>query len=143
MFMIVYRYLSEDEYKNIIEKRLDKIGNTFNSKELSNTFHYKKNEKYLHFYKKEESMEKMKMYRLRDGKDYYFCKFNIPFHVLIRGMGTGFYDGRGYDDIDAVREYIVKVKNFDPEWLVEAKFDEWKHTINENLAKNENEIEWE
>ena len=141
--MIVYRYLSAEEYKNIVEKNLDKIGNTYDSKSLSNTFHYKKNEKYLHFYKHEESMNKMKMLRVRDGQDYYFCKFDIPYRILFWGIGTGYYDGRGYYDIDAVREYIVKVKNFNPEWLLEAKFDEWKHDINVNIEKNNPEIEWE
>ena len=79
--MIVYRYLSEEEYKNIIEKKLDKIGNTFDSKKLSNTFHYKKGERYLHFYKKEESMKKMQSMRVRDGKDYYnFSK--VPYYDI-------------------------------------------------------------
>ena len=87
--MKVYRYLCEQEYNNILSRKLDEVGTVYANVNPSNSFRYKRDERYLHFYKNKESMQEMhKIYKL-DGKDYYFCEFDIPFRVLVHGIGTG------------------------------------------------------
>ena len=140
--MKVYRYLCEQEYKNILDKKLDEIGTVYANVTPSNSFRYKRNERYLHFYKNRESMKEMqKIYRL-DGKDYYFCEFDIPFRILVHGIGTGYYSARGYDvDYEGHREYIVNMKKFSPDWLKSAELDKDKHVLVEREKGFEQEKE--
>jgi hypothetical protein len=140
--MKVYRYLCEQEYKNILEKNLDEVGSVCASKNPSNSFRYKRDERYLHFYKSKESMKEMqKLYKL-DGKDYYFCEFDIPFRILAHGIGTGYYSARGYDvDYEGHREYIVTMKKFNPDWLKGAELDKEKHALVEKEKGFEQERE--
>lgn len=129
--MKVYRYLCEQEYKNIMGLHLDKIGREYQSKTLSNTFKYKKGEKYLHFFKDKEAVEEIKKIYRNDGKDYYTCTFDIPLLTLLKGMGKGFYESSGYDFFyEEKREFILNVKDFNPKFLIDAEFDEEKHRKN-------------
>lgn len=152
--MLVYRYLCEEEYNDIMNLKFDNIGanNSFKKDALSpkfkiglskknkvkpssiyNNFKYKDGEKYFHFFKELDAMEKMQSLYMKDGKDYYFCSFDIPFHILIKGIGKGYYETSGYDfDYDVQREYIVNVKDFNPKWIREVILDEKKHNYNQN-----------
>lgn len=141
--MKVYRYLCEEEYNNILNSNLDKIGHEYHGKKLSNTFNYKQGEKYLHFFKNKKSISEIQKIYRKDGKDYYICTFNIPILILLKGMGKGYYETRGYDTYcESKREFILNVKDFKPEFLIDAKFDEDKHLVNEfNKQVEENGIE--
>ena len=126
--MLVYRYLCEEEFQNIVNLRLDEIGTVYYGKKVSNSFRYKKDEKYLHFYKDKKNMNEMRLLRLRDGKEYYYCTFDIPVSVLAHGIGTGYYcSRRGDRDYEHIREFIVMAKKFNPKWLIDAEFDQDKH----------------
>lgn len=140
--MKVYRYLCEQEYNNILSRKLDEVGTVYANVNPSNSFRYKRDERYLHFYKNKESMQEMhKIYKL-DGKDYYFCEFDIPFRVLVHGIGTGYYSARGYDvDYEGHREYIVSMKRFKPDWIKSAELDKEKHDIIEKSKAIEQERE--
>lgn len=103
----------------------------------SNSFgiRYRKDQKYLHFFKNKEDMNDMRMLYLKNGKEYYFCTFDIPYRILLIGKGHGYYYGYGYDTYplpETKREYIVNAKNFSPKWLIDAQLDEYKHNYIEN-----------
>lgn len=141
--MIVYRYLCEDEYKNIMSLNFDKIGGVYQNHGVSNTFRYKKNERYLHFFKNVDDMETIRELYLKDGKEYYYCSFDIPFGVLLTKMGKGYYYGSGYDiDYISKREFALPVSDFNPKWLRDAIFDEKKHEINlKNKSSKDNTLD--
>lgn len=134
--MIVYRYLCEQEYKDLVGGHLEKIGGVYAGKGVSNTFNYKRNERYLHFFKNKTAIEEMKWLYRNDGKDYYTCSFDVPFLTLLKSMGKGFYKSTGYDiDYTEIREFAVPVKDFNPKFLIDAQLDEEKHL--RVLAENE------
>lgn len=140
--MKVYRYLSAEEYEKIINNQVEKLGNIFYGKELANNFRYKKDERYMHFFKHKESMKEMQQLYYKDGKDYYFCCFDIPFRVLVHGIGTGCYTASGYDvDCEYHREFIVPVKKFKAEWLKVAEFDKHKHNLIKIFKERQEKIE--
>ncbi|MBQ8425047.1 MAG: hypothetical protein IJX17_03385 [Clostridia bacterium] len=140
--MLVYRYMCKDEYDNIMKLDFDKVGGVYAPKGVSNTFKYKRDERYLHFFKEMDDMEVMQKFYLKDGKDYYFCSFDIPFTVLLKTMGKGYYEPRGYDmDYASKREYAIPVSEFNPKWIQDAILDEKKHEINENAKQFENNKE--
>lgn len=126
--MLVYRYLCEEEFNNIINLKLDELGNVYHGKKMYNSFRYKKDERYLHFYKEKESMKEIRLLRLRDGKEYYYCTFDIPVSVLAHGIGTGYYCARsGTKEYVHIREFIVMSKKFNSKWLINAELDQDKH----------------
>lgn len=134
--MKVYRYLCEEEYNNIINSNLDKLGHNYHGKGLSNTFNYKDGERYLHFFKDKKAIKEIRKIYRNDGKDYYTCTFNIPLLTLLKGMGKGYYETSGYDTFyQTEREFILNVKDFKPEYLIDAEFDKDKH--DDNLLKKE------
>ena len=93
---------------------------------MSNTFkrRYKKGEKYLHFFKEKKSMQEIKKIKNNDDKNYYYCTFDIPIHILLKGIGTGYYESSGYDVMyKELREFIINVKEFNPKWFIDAEFD--------------------
>ena len=103
--MLVYRYLCKEEYDNIMKLNFEEVGSVYTPKIASNTFRYKKDERYLHFFKNIDDMEVMQNLYLKDGKDYYFCSFDIPILKLLTRMGSGYYHARGYDlDYESKRE---------------------------------------
>lgn len=127
--MIVYRYISEEELKNILSGNIDDIGfETRGFKNYSNNFHYKFNEKYLHFYKNKEDMNRIKNIYKDYKQTFYFACFDIPFPYLLVGKGHGTYETwHGYDSLtENVREYIVNTKHFKKEWLKKYKKDTTK-----------------
>jgi len=133
--MRVYRYLTESELNNMLAKNYDKLGRCFiNTRKikdrLANTFRYKGGEKYLHFFKDKESMERIKRIRMDQNKangitlTYYYCEFEINPIVLFFAAGKGFYNeydenGNRTAKISEVREYAVKAKHFNRDWLVD------------------------
>lgn len=140
--MIVYRYLCEDEYKNIMNLEFDKVGGVYEPKGASNTFHYKRDKRYLHFFKNPDDMEIMQNFYLKDGKNYYFCSFDIPTLKLITRMGSGYYTARGYDlDYDTKREFAIPVDEFNPKWIRDAILDEKKFEINQKFNDKNNQNE--
>ena len=132
--MIVYRYLCKEEYDNIMKLDFENVGGTYTPRTASNTFRYKRDKRYLHFFKNPDDMEIMQNFYLKDGKDYYFCSFDIPTLKLITRMGSGYYTPRGYDlSYDAKREYAIPVDEFNPKWIRDAILDEKKHEINQKF----------
>lgn len=138
--MIVYRYMCKEEYDNIMKLDFDNVGGVYKTREASNTFRYKRSEKYLHFYKEMEDMEVMQHFYFKDGKDYYYCSFDIPVSVLLKSMGKGYYLSSGYDvDYIEKREFAIPVSKFNPKWIREAILDEKKHEMLNKFNKNLNE----
>lgn len=116
--MKVYRYLCEDELVKILNESQD-VGSYFPAKtsESPNNFNYK-NAKYIHFYKNANAMlEAQKMYR-KVPKTFYFCEFNIPYHVLMFHAGKGIYAPHGYqDNYTCEKEFAILAEKFKPSWL--------------------------
>ena len=132
--MIVYRYLCKEEYDNIMNLKFDKVGSVYAQTGVSNSFHYKRDRRYLHFFKNPDDMEIMQNFYLKDGKDYYFCSFDIPMLKLIQRMGRGYYTARGYDlDYESKREFAIPVDEFNPKWIRDVILDEKKHEINQRF----------
>ena len=72
----------------------------------------------------------MLSYLYRKLKDnYYFCEFDIPFHVLAMHGGKGYYPASGYDNRCVLKEYAISADSFDPSWLVEYTLDTQRNTI--------------
>lgn len=133
--MRVYRYLSEEELNKILSRDTADLGTKgVRRRPLANTFKYNKKERYLHFFKNSEDMRKIKNIRMRHDKKnnkktkYYFCTFEIHPTVLFFAAGTGFYaEGRIPGEIGVVREYAIKTKHFNPDWLIEYVRDDVKN----------------
>lgn len=118
--MIVYRYTSEEELINILEKKTDNLGGHF-SNSNSNTFKYNPNERYMHFFKKTEDLEHIRKLHNRSNPDtnFYYCAYEIPVVQLILSAGTGYYESSGYDTYyTSAREFAIISKKFNPDWLV-------------------------
>lgn len=124
--MIVYRYLTSEELKNILAGDLSKIGSVYNVEVPTNTHKYKKNVRYLHFFKNLRDFPLIQNFaKSPEGK--FICKFNIPLRTLRTQMGIGTYDclRGGYDcDVERVKEFAVEVKKISPDCLVDFIFDE-------------------
>lgn len=133
--MKVYRYLSEEELNKILSGDTKDLGRCYtifivNKKKVVSTFNYEKGEKYLHFFRKKEDMERIR--RIHRGNDnvnnvkrqYYYCTFDIHPTILWFAAGKGFYNNYDENDkrvkgITPVKEYAIKTKHFNPNWLVE------------------------
>lgn len=125
--MKVYRYLNDRELRAILCDFKDHIGSYFNhGDKLANTHKYQINTRYLHFFKNKSAIEYIKQYHKNDNRDFYICTFDIPKEILAKGLGKGTYETKGGDDqvLTTEKEFIVKVDDFDCEWLVEYKKDE-------------------
>lgn len=117
--MRVYRYLSKEELRNILENHTENIGSFFSrNKNNPNTHRYHENEKYIHFYKNSESMQDIRsVYRAFDN-DFYFCAFEIPITVLLVCRGKGFYPAHGFaENHTTITEYAVPVSSFKTNWF--------------------------
>ena len=124
--MKVYRIMTERELNNILAENYAEIGSCYNNKSYkgSNNHHYKKNIKYLHFFKYKSSLSYMEQY-LRKSYQYYVCCFDIPYSVLIKGLGKGNYELPGMDYLTiSQREYIVPSLSMKKQWLISYE----KHT---------------
>ena len=136
--MKVYRYLREKELNNILNGKVDEIGNTYSNKN-SNNFNYAPNKKYLHFFKNVADLNhirKIKIGNINEGvykySTFYYCAFEIPKLVLFFAAGKGFYTSSGYDvDHVSAREYAILVDNFNPQWLQSYVKDNLKQPFNE------------
>ena len=129
--MKVYRYLSERELNNILNKDTSQIGARFAWHNLGvNTHEYKHDENYLHFFKNKESMDEIReMYRYYP-QNFYLCEFEIPKLVLYFAAGTGYYKAHGYDfESTELTEYAIRVSKFNPNWLKEYTLDKDKQKI--------------
>lgn len=135
--MVVYRYLSEEEFKNIVSGNIKNTGNVFYNANLSNTFRYKRDEKYLHFFKKIKDFPKIQAIR-RDYGGKFLCKFDIPLRILITRAGKGYYDStkKGYVyDYDMVREFAVESKKMETEFLIDFVYDKFCNMTVEQAEK--------
>lgn len=124
--MLVYRYLNDRELRAILCDFKDHIGSYFNhGDKLANTHKYQINTRYLHFFKNKSAIEYIKTYHTKDNRDFYICTFDIPKEILAKGVGKGTYEsGKGYDTyLVKEKEFVVKVDDFDCEWLVAYELD--------------------
>lgn len=139
--MLVYRYMCEEEYNNIMKLNFEEVGGVYEPKGASNTFRYKRDERYLHFYKDPDDMKIMQNFYFKDGKEYYFCSFEVPLPMLLKRMGKGYYESSGYDyDYIEKREYSIPVSEFNPKWIRDAILDEKKHEANQKFADIKQDI---
>lgn len=54
----------------------------------------------------------------------FICKFDIPFHILLRYMGEGYYEPSGYDiPYETIIEFAIPVDKIKPEFLRACAFD--------------------
>lgn len=130
--MRVFRYLHENELNKLLSGNTFDLGVEYgNHKNIrNNTFKYKAGISYLHFYKKPEAMQMLSyLYRNLDG-NFYFCEFEIPFHVLALHGGEGYYPASGYDNTTVLKEYAISAANFDSSWLKKYTLDTKRQTLN-------------
>ena len=129
--MKVYRYLSKDELNSILSGKTENLGNIFVHKQgvRKNTHKYQPNTKYLHFFKNHDSMKMMSYLYRNIDTPFYFCTFEIPFHVLALHGGNGYYPASGYDNITVLKEYCVSVDKFNPTWLKDHEPDTERNQI--------------
>ena len=140
--MKVYRYLTEEELNKILLKDSSGLGSCYVStrfiKRLANNFRYQKGEKYLHFFKNKADMKRIRRIRREHDKYfnrdlvYYYCTFDIHPTVLFFAAGKGWYNnydenGRRTMKTTTVREYAIKTKHFNPDWLIEYVRDDVKN----------------
>ena len=133
--MKVYRILTEQELNNLLAENYAEIGSYYNNKSYkpSNNHHYKKDIKYMHFFKHKSSLSYMEQY-LNKAYQYFICCFDIPYSVLIKGIGKGNYELSGMDYLTiSQREYIVPSKCMKKEWLV--SYIKHKDSTCENLIR--------
>lgn len=123
--MIVYRYLSEWEFKKILTNQIAQTGTVYDNVKLSNTFKYKKGVPYLHYFRRLKDFPKIQAIR-RDANGKYLCKFNIPVRILLTRAGKGYYDATRsgyYPEIDSVKEFAVESSKMNSEYLVDFVYD--------------------
>ncbi len=130
-YMLVYRYLSENELNNIKAGKVENIGKIMNTEYIRqnklNTHHYRADTKYLHFFRNKDDIRLIKPEYYGIKCPFYYCTFDIPRAVLFFARGYGRYIPSGYDvDYYTVREYAIPTTAFDPKWLVSAKLDKDK-----------------
>lgn len=137
--MKVYRYLSQEELKKILNNDIESLGTYGKKYEIYNSHHYKSEEKYLHFFKKKSAMEHIRnIYRKLDD-DFYFCTFDIPIVKLALHFGRGCYYGYGYDyDCEYELEFALPVSQFKSEWLKSFEKDE-RNRSSSQIIKEDNE----
>lgn len=134
--MKVYRYLSEKELNNILQGNTGQIGGFYANKRFNimgnktkvNNHRYNPKERYLHFYKNISDIEHIRNeLKLFEG-NFYFAEFEVPALVLFFAAGKGYYNTmHGYDYFfESIKEYAVKVKNFNPNWLMSYTMDKDK-----------------
>ena len=128
--MKVYRILSSNELKYILDEKTHLLGASCENFPIYNTHIYNKNKKYMHFFLKQKSLNYF--YNLPNYN--YECTFNIPISILIRHKGYGFYpsknesENRGYDSISKkVCEFAIPAEMFNSKWLVSYKKVERKN----------------
>ncbi len=125
--MKVYRCLSKNELKNILDGQVENLGNSFSDHpELSNTHIYHQGKKYIHFFLTKKSCKYL--LEIRDIADYeYICTFNIPLAKLVKYRGKGYYYienpkyTHGYDNLPAIKtinEFAIDSAIFEPNWLI-------------------------
>ena len=136
--MRVFRYLHENELNKMLScNTMDlgvEYGNYKNTR--NNTFKYKSGINYLHFYKKQESMQMLSyLYKNLDG-NFYFCEFDIPFHILALHGGEGYYPASGYDNITVLKEYAISSDSFDPSWLKSYTLDTNRESLQFSEAES-------
>ena len=124
--MKVYRYLNDRELRAILCDFKDHIGSYFNhGDKLANTHNYKINTRYLHFFKNKSAIKYIKQYHINDFREFYICTFDIPKEILLKGVGKGTYETSDGDEHELIteKEFVVKVDDFNCEWLVDYQKD--------------------
>ena len=122
--MKVYRLMEGAELDHFLNKRQNCFGAYFYSGEgWYNFFRYKPNKKYVHFYLKKASLKHIeRVYKpfhiANKNKSFYECVFEVPFKVLLHGMGCGYYFE---DRIHWAVEFAVEAQKIKPEYLVDFK----------------------
>ncbi len=125
--MEVYRYISEEELNKIKADDMKTLGRIYNEGCESNTHKYRQDVYYVHFFKSLKNIQRIQMInQYRPGK--YIAKFDIPFSLIIRSMGFGYYKSpkysSGYDYlVDKVFELAVESEKLKPSYFVDAVKD--------------------
>lgn len=123
--MIVYRYFTYEELKDILADRVEKIGTVYNTQRQENTHKYKPNVRYLHFFKHLRDFPVIQKFASSpEGR--FIGKFDIPLRKLLSSKGKGFYDNLqgGYDyGAEQVKEFAVEASKIHSEYLVDFVFD--------------------
>lgn len=137
--MKVYRLLSEEELKLILEGKTSALGEYFGDG-FSNTHKYNKRERYMHFFFKRDDCEYIKKIhgKPREGASRFIAEFNIPLKKIIGHIGRGFYCPKqgGYDYLyDTCYELALPVRIFSQYWL--TKYEK----VEENKMAAENQPE--
>ena len=121
--MEVFRYLTLEEILDYVNGRFDKIGRSFSRGEAHNTHRYKPDQKYVHFFKNIRDLETMQRFKGHD-QEMLIAKFDIPFSTLVKHMGVGYYESRGYDtDRDTVREFAIPTSKLKEHYFVSCAKD--------------------
>jgi len=124
--MKLYRYLTEEELNDIKANNIENIGSFYNSKNYKkiNTHHYKKDVRYLHFYFDKKEIARIDSLGFKGSSVCYICEFEIPFYVIFKYIGIGYYESHGYQiDTDSVFEVALPVKKFKQKYLTSYEKD--------------------
>lgn len=132
--MKVYRVVDKKELIKIINKKTNCLGTDSLKFSCFNTHKYRENEKYMHFFLNKKPINLLPKH---NGQNY-LCTFNIPFSLLLKHIGFGYYpsknekENRGYNSVELkVVEFAISASKFNPNWLVGVQKLE---------TKNKNEI---
>lgn len=121
--MKVYRFMSEEELKLILNGENQKLGKYW-SNSAGNNHRYKKGKKYIHFFAKEQSIEYIIQTRKILEKfptNSYVCEFDIPIIHLLGHYGKGRYlELKGYEYVSK-GEYAIMADKFNCKWLTKYK----------------------
>jgi len=122
--MLVYRLCKEEEIKEILDTRKFKnVGKSFKINASANTHKYIDKEKYLHFFNKKDDV----LY-FNTPSGYFICTYDIPYKLLDRFNGIGFYFDRvKFRTLEQVIEYAIPINYISFENLV--KIEEIKDDI--------------
>ena len=104
--MLVYRICGIEEINNILsDKNFNNVGKKCSIRRNINTHLYKEDKKYLHFFKEFSSI-----FYFNVDNDKYICVYDIPFYLLDKSKGFGFYpDLFEFKCIKSIREYAVEI----------------------------------
>lgn len=133
--MLVYRYLSKTELKNILNNNTANIGSIYDRTKYKyrNNHKYKSNQNYVHFFLNQSDYFRIRNLHQDNPDDFYICSFDIPTQILKKYKGYGLYEGSGYDiDCVKIKEFAIPSSLICSDWLVDYK-KEAKHTIDNSF----------
>lgn len=133
--MKVYRFMSEEELKIILNGEAEKLGKYW-CNAAGNNHRYKKGKKYIHFFAKEQSVEYIIQTRKMANEfpaNAYVCEFDIPITHLLFHYGEGRYlELKGFE-YAYVGEFAIRADKFDCKWL--TKFKKFQTNKNDEKIK--------